>query len=406
MDCGTHGSMQLGFGLSLSSNLKLSCRLSRSVCDSCPAVRRCQHSTRWHSRSSIHCNASDNAAEALGLEHSWDPELLQKFIASSNVEVPQHNTPKESKNYPKTSKVVSKDAMSFFEAREGEWSSWRVTHHLAFRRSETGESDISMKCLDASDERIVELCKAHDVAPESAVGGCYVTWHAKMSWDQEGENHEGSTVFALVPDNGSDGRKGKILRDRGYAEIVQIAGEFYMDESDGLNLVTPYDGGEVVERFAFDGPDIVHRVSTVKRFGGFATATYATERRAGLDVPELKGDNIPVERISWLGVPADNEENDGQKSIYGKRAMYGARARSFGAVNSKARDLAAQGPPSMRSAFSSGFGNTSESSSTSSAKPKTLAEELAAQGPPSMQWSSSESTEAREDTNTSESSSN
>ncbi|GJQ15762.1 hypothetical protein GpartN1_g7553.t1 [Galdieria partita] len=171
-----------------------------------------------------------------------------------------------------------KNVMDFFRLREGHWSSWRVTHHLAFRRDEQGFSNIFMQVLDKSDPRIVELCEAHQVDPNLASGGCYVEWAAQMSWDQEGENHEGSTVFAIIPDDASC-CSGKLLRDRGYAEIVQVAGTFRLTPGKELVLHTPYDGGDVEETFSFIDKNIVIRSSTVKRFGGFSTATFSTELR-------------------------------------------------------------------------------------------------------------------------------
>jgi len=318
--------------------------------------------------------------EELGLEFAFEDELLAEYIGSDEFKEQTKVEPLESMitNAEDTltgnAPVRPLDAMEFFKAREGEWSSWRVTHHLAFRRAETGESDITMSCLDSDDERIRELCVAHEMPEDSSVGGCYVTWEAKMSWDQEGENHEGSTVFALVPDEGSDGKRGRILRDRGYAEIVQIAGTYELDEDYALNLNTPYDGGEVVEKFVFDGPDIVNRVSTVKRFGGFATATYATERRKGSSAPAFKQELEPEDfwLFKWGDPPAP------PKPTYGRRG-------AFGGVSPVAAAMAAQGPPSMRSAFSSGFQTGGKAAAA--APPTTInkkAQELAAQGPPSM----------------------
>lgn len=260
--------------------------------------------------------------------------------------------------------VKSADAMEFFRHREGRWSSWRVTHHLAFKRSESGESEIEMTVLDKDDERIVSLCKDWEVDPAVAQGGCYVTWKATMAWDQEGENHEGSTVFALVPDEG-DTRKGRILRDRGYAEIVPIVGTYRMDEGDDLLLETPYDGGAVEERFAFDGADTVNRISTVRRFGGFSTATFATEQRLGSAEPpgfepgEDHNDlfNMMQELMLFGPGPIDSDDEPlGEssadttplESAFGGRQRFGAGPGRWGTTNSNAS-------PSANSAFGSGF---------------------------------------------------
>lgn len=249
--------------------------------------------------------------------------------------------------------VESADAMQFFRHREGTWDSWRVTHHLAFRRAESGESKISMKCLEKTDERVVSLCNDWKVDPMKAQGGCYVTWMATLAWDKEGENHEGSTVFALVPDE-DDIRKGRILRDRGYAEIVPIAGTYALDEHGNLKLNTPYEGGEVVETFSFDGTDIVNRVSTVCRFGGFSTATFATETRIREgEEEESTGEDYSVEEIEEMlqdmsFFRGEVSEEDIAKEEVKKRTQFVGAGR-WGTRN-------VTGKPSANSAFASSFG--------------------------------------------------
>jgi CpeS-like protein len=171
------------------------------------------------------------------------------------------------------------DAMEFFRLSAGRWKSQRTTHHLAFRRAELGESEIQVETLAADHPEIIELCKFHQIDPTLAGGGCQVSWNGSMSWDRDTEGgHEGKTIFALVPEP-TDRRQGKLLRDRGYAEIVPVVGHFQMDEDDGLVLLTEYETMSSRERFWFPSPDLRMRTSTVKRFGGFSTATFCTEAR-------------------------------------------------------------------------------------------------------------------------------
>jgi CpeS-like protein len=170
------------------------------------------------------------------------------------------------------------NAMEFFQKSSGQWKSQRTTHHLAFRRTESGTSDISVESLPADDPRIVEICEMHDRDPKLAIGGAYVTWQGSMGWDKEDENHEGTTVFALVPSD-ETGRQGVLLRERGYAEIVPVAGQYEIDADDALVLTTEYDSMSVIERFSFASPSLRMRTSMVKRFGGFSTATFCTEFR-------------------------------------------------------------------------------------------------------------------------------
>lgn len=173
------------------------------------------------------------------------------------------------------------NAMEFFELSAGRWRSNRITHHLAFRRAETGELEVNLDTLDADDPRIVELCKQHQFDPADALGGCYVQWGGKMAWDKEGtDEHAGSTVMALVASD-DEGYKGRLLREQGYAEKMPVAGYFHMDDDDGLVLTTEYETMSASERFSFSGSDIRLRTSTVKRFGGFSTASLCVETRIG-----------------------------------------------------------------------------------------------------------------------------
>lgn len=170
------------------------------------------------------------------------------------------------------------DVMEFFQLSTGQWRSQRTTHHLAFRRAELGGSEIQVEALPAAHPQVREICQLHQVDPTLAIGGAFVSWHGAMGWDREEENHAGSTVFALIPD-ATLPRQGTLLRERGYAEIVPVAGHYQMDADDALVLTTEYETMSSIERFWFASPSLRLRTSTVKRFGGFSTATFCTEWR-------------------------------------------------------------------------------------------------------------------------------
>jgi hypothetical protein len=171
------------------------------------------------------------------------------------------------------------DGMEFFQKSSGVWRSQRTTHHLAFRRAEMGGSEIKVLALDKDNPEIIALCKMHEVDPTLAIGGAFVSWAGTMAWDSsDGEIHEGKTVFALVPDDAT-GRHGRLLRELGYAEIVPVVGRYEMDEEDGLVLLTEYETMSSRERFWFADENTRVRTSTVKRFGGFSSATFCSETR-------------------------------------------------------------------------------------------------------------------------------
>ena len=184
------------------------------------------------------------------------------------------------------------DGMEFFQRSAGKWRSQRTTHHLPFRRAETGDSDIFVESLPADHPKISEICQMHDVDPILAVGGAFVSWDGSMAWDKTDENHQGTTVFALIP-NADNPRQGLLLRERGYAEIVPIAGQYHLDDEDGLVLITEYETMSTIERFWFVSPDVRLRTSTVKRFGGFNTATFCTEVRVESEQNEPNTSSTP-----------------------------------------------------------------------------------------------------------------
>ncbi|HIK43859.1 MAG TPA: phycobiliprotein lyase [Leptolyngbyaceae cyanobacterium M65_K2018_010] len=170
------------------------------------------------------------------------------------------------------------DVMDFFRLSAGQWNSQRTTHHLPFRRAELGGSVIVVEALEAEHPSVVEICQLHSVDPALAVGGALVTWKGEMAWDKEDENHEGETVFALVPD-GENPKTGQLLRERGYAEIVPVIGRYEIDDDEGLLLTTEYETMSSIERFWFANPNLRLRTSVVKRFGGFSTASFCAETR-------------------------------------------------------------------------------------------------------------------------------
>jgi CpeS-like protein len=192
------------------------------------------------------------------------------------------------------------DAIEFFQHSTGRWRSQRTTHHLAFKRAETGESEIQVEALAADHPKVIEICELHQVDPSLAIGGAYVSWQGSMGWDKEDENHEGSTVFALVPD-AVDRRQGVLLRERGYAEIVPVAGHYQMDDEEALVLTTEYETMSSVERFSFAAPNLRMRTSTVKRFGGFSTATFCTEFRIEEPAVTEQPAAEPIKAVSFLG---------------------------------------------------------------------------------------------------------
>jgi hypothetical protein len=101
-----------------------------------------------------------------------------------------------------------------------------------------------------------------------------------MAWDKDDENHQGTTIFALVPEAGNP-KQGMLLRDKGYAETAPVAGRYLIDEEGALVLTTEYETMSSIERFWFAGSNIRMRTSTVLWFGGANKTTFCIEVRMG-----------------------------------------------------------------------------------------------------------------------------
>lgn len=199
------------------------------------------------------------------------------------------------------------NALEFFQLSEGVWRSHRITHHLLLRRSETGNTEIEVKVLVPSDPQVIEICQLHHVSPEEAIGGCFVQWHGAMDWDhEEGDNHQGSTVFVLVPHTDEAG-SGKLLRERGYAESIPVVSQYQVDAHNGLVLTTQYDTISSQERFWFANPNLRLRTTTVKSFGGFNTTSFCAESKLSaesqpIESPINDSEQPPlIPTHSWLG---------------------------------------------------------------------------------------------------------
>ncbi|HEY9750296.1 MAG TPA: phycobiliprotein lyase [Allocoleopsis sp.] len=168
--------------------------------------------------------------------------------------------------------------VDFFQQSAGKWFSQRTSHHLAFKQSESGKSDIVIEMLPSNDPEVVKLCEQYEIDPALALCGARVTWNGTMEWDEE--KHSGSTVLVPIADPEKP-NEGKLLREMGYAEKAPVAGRYVMGDDDALTLITEYESMYSEERLWFASPNLRLRTSILKRFGGFSMATFCSEIRMG-----------------------------------------------------------------------------------------------------------------------------
>ena len=168
----------------------------------------------------------------------------------------------------------------FVERSLGRWRSQRSAHHLAFRHFEEVLSTIDIVPLDVQSPAVIELCKSSGFDPAMAVSPFHMSWEGESDWDEE-ETLAGNTILVPIPDP-EDPCRGKLLRDRGYAETVPAAAEYHFLDDGTFVLVSSYERAAAEEKIWFATPNLRFRVSSIKTSDGkgVVTASFASEVRS------------------------------------------------------------------------------------------------------------------------------
>ena len=174
------------------------------------------------------------------------------------------------------------DITEFVGNSIGRWRSQRSAHHLAFAHFEAVESEINIVPLLVDDPAVLSLCKSCKVDPKRVVSPFRVSWAGQSDWDDD-EVLEGSSILVPVPDLQQVNR-GKLLRDQGYAETMEAAGDYRFTEDGTFVLMTVYDRAAAEEKIWFVNPNVRCRVSLIKTSAGtgVVTASFSSEIRQGV----------------------------------------------------------------------------------------------------------------------------
>jgi phycoerythrin-associated linker protein len=173
------------------------------------------------------------------------------------------------------------DIIQFVEQSIGQWRSQRSAHHMAFSHFEAVQSIIDIEPLVREDPAITELCQAYHVDPSSTVAPFQMKWEGQSDWDEDSPEVKGSAILVPVPDPLVPNR-GKLLRDRGYAETIAAAGEYHFLDDGTFVLITAYERAAAEERIWFANPNLRFRVSLIKTSAGsgVVTASFSSEIRS------------------------------------------------------------------------------------------------------------------------------
>ncbi|MEH2202490.1 MAG: phycobiliprotein lyase [Nostoc sp.] len=167
----------------------------------------------------------------------------------------------------------------FFELSIGRWRSQRSAHHLAFAHFEEVLSNIEIESLSTNDPAVVAICQLYNTEPASITHPFRMTWEGESDWDDKPIS--GSTVLVPIPDVENPSR-GKLLRDKGYAETIPAVAKYHLSDDGIFTLLTEYELAAAEERIWFANPNLRFRVATIKTSDGkgVTTASFSSEIRS------------------------------------------------------------------------------------------------------------------------------
>ena len=165
--------------------------------------------------------------------------------------------------------------MAFFRKSEGTWFTQRTVHHFDVVGDESGESNLIVGLVLPEDQRVIDICKSQNIDPAKASGGASFAWMASLSEDAPSSS---AAVLVDVPDDES-GLSGKLVRDRGYVEMIPVVSRYWFGQDGVLTIDTDYETNQGQERCWFLTDDFRVRVSTARMMNGVNLMTYCSETR-------------------------------------------------------------------------------------------------------------------------------
>ena len=169
---------------------------------------------------------------------------------------------------------------SFVERSEGQWRSMRSGHSLAFQQFEEVLSQITIECLDLTDDRVFDLVNSESELEGTPDCPFRMEWSAESDWepDDPSEVSTGSCILVPVP---SSKTSGILLRSVGYAEAEQASSNYQFLSDGTFVLTTKYGQSIAEERIWFVAEHIRCRSSVLRTSegSGVLQTSFASEVR-------------------------------------------------------------------------------------------------------------------------------
>ncbi|MGK7946033.1 MAG: phycobiliprotein lyase [Microcystaceae cyanobacterium] len=165
----------------------------------------------------------------------------------------------------------SMDIQEFLEQCVGNWFSQRSSYHFEAQQGTSDKSELAVEWLTSEDAAVVELCKTHNIDPQTSLGGQKVSWDTSCDWGKPKKMGSGLTIF--VP-NSPDSSEGKLLSNPN-----DTMGGYKLGNDQSLHLTLSSADLSIQERIWFVSPNLRFRTSLIKGDKGFNRTAFYSEIR-------------------------------------------------------------------------------------------------------------------------------
>lgn len=169
------------------------------------------------------------------------------------------------------------DIVNFFETLAGKWFSQRTTHNLAGQSSQSGQSNLVIEFLPATEGDLAQACAPLGHDPDQIACGLRV--HQDSQIDGQPQKTQSTALMViLAPTTAGEG----VLVQAAGSSVLQGR---YRVEDEVLSITTPTEAGQVEERLWFVNPNLRMRTSVVKVGDTEQIASFCSEIRMGVTKP-------------------------------------------------------------------------------------------------------------------------
>lgn len=146
----------------------------------------------------------------------------------------------------------------FILKSEGEWSSMRSGHSIAFKQFEEVVSTIKITLLNKNSIKVNKFLQESSYKVEDILMPFEIEWEGESNWDQNNNSFSGKSL--LIPIANSE----IILRSSGYAENIKAISKYSFLSDGTIKLVTTYEHTVSEERIWFIHKNVRCRSSLIR----------------------------------------------------------------------------------------------------------------------------------------------